>query len=206
MKNTIWVLALMAFFVAVYFIYDIVGQERNPCGQLFQQTTASLETKLNVLESDMPLRIGRNQLQALSDAAQHVALGLQSCCIASQTNKITGVQFLQCQADTRQYSNNIDAIIARLDQLEQEKKAPEVVAVAPVDAIKIAPQADTPASRRSLSPTGQASVNAPASSASIARADSATTKMIKISELDSLINKALATSVDFQKSIKKIPQ
>ena len=201
MKNIIIGLGFLAFLVVSYFAYDLLINKSNPCGQLFEQTSATLTTKINVLEKDTSLTIGRNRIQELSASAQQMALSLQSCCIAAQTDKISGEQFLQCQTGTTTYANRLDVIAARLAALEEAKKSePTTIAMADnVSALnnqRIAPQ--QPVAPSSLQPR---KMPTPPATVSKSKPHIILKAKTKKQQLDLLIDEALAVSVDYQKKV-----
>jgi hypothetical protein len=194
-------LSFLAFVVVAYFAYDYFSKNSNPCGQIFEQTSASLTTKINILEKDTSLTIGRNRIQELSASAQQMALSLQSCCIASQTNKISGEQFLQCQIGASTYANRLDVIAARLAALKEAKKS-EATTIAMADDInapnnrKMAPQQPIPPS--SLQPR---KMPTPPATVSKTKPHIILKSKSKKAQLDLLIDEALATSADYQKKV-----
>ncbi|HFC92302.1 MAG TPA: hypothetical protein ENJ51_05760 [Leucothrix mucor] len=198
MKNIIIGLGFLTFLVVSYFAYDLLIKKSNPCGQLFEQTSASLTTKINVLEKDTSLTIGRNRIQELSASAQQMALSLQSCCIAAQTDKISGEQFLQCQTGTTTYANRLDVIAARLATLEEAKKSePTTIAMADnLNNQKIAPQ--QPVAPNTLQPR---KMPTPPAMVSKSKPHSILKSKTKKEQLDLLIDEALAVSVDYQKKV-----
>jgi len=193
-------LGFLAFLVVTYFAYDLVKNDSNPCGQLFEQTTVSLTAKIDVLEKDTSLIIGRNRIQELSASAQQMALSLQSCCIASQTNIISGEQFLQCQTGTSTYANRLDAIAARLAELETSKNS-EVTTIAMAEKIEVA-NTQTMSRRMPVPPTSLKPQSAPLESLPKTNS-SANLEDDKKIQLDKLINKALDASLNFQKNVDK---
>ena len=194
MNNLKYILGFLAFLVASFFIYDVVSNKENPCGQLFETTSASLTTKINLLKKDSSLIIGRNRIQELSSSAQQTALSLQSCCIAAHTSVITGEQFLQCQTGANTYASRLDAITTRLAELEKQN-APIVIASNKKtnDALVSADESEA-----MLKP----SAPQPRMMPSAKVAESA--KMNKKYEIDQLINKALSASINFKKNVAKV--
>ena len=195
-KNLKYILGFMAFLVASYFAYDVLKNKENPCGQLFEQTTASLTTKISLFEKDTPLTIGRNQIQALSSSAQQMALSLQSCCIAAHTSVISGEQFLQCQTGVNTYASRLDAISARLAELES--KSGEPIEVASNEAVN--PDYVSVMKSNTLKPSAIQPRMAPVS---VAVEEPQATKPNKKSDIDKLIEKALSASMNYQKNVKK---
>jgi hypothetical protein len=53
----------------------------SPCDTIFEQTSARLSTKLNLVEVDGEVVIGNEKIQELSEAAQVTVLNLKTCCI-----------------------------------------------------------------------------------------------------------------------------
>lgn len=201
MKNIMISLGFLVFLVVAYFVYDLLSKSGNPCGQLFEQTTTSLTTKINVLEQDTSLTIGRNRIQELSASAQQMALSLQSCCIAAQTDKISGEQFLQCQTGTNTYANRLDKIATRLAALEEAKNSePTTIAMADNASVlnnkRMAPQ--QPVQPNALQPR---KMPTPQENVSKSKPHIILKTQSKKQQLDLLIDEALAASVDFQKKV-----
>ena len=195
MKNVKYILGFLAFLVASFFIYDVVKNTENPCGQLFETTTASLTTKIKLLEKDTSLTIGRKRIEALSSSAQQTALSLQSCCIAAHTSVISGEQFLQCQAGANTYASRLDAITERLAELESKESKPIVVAANK----SMKPQFHSIESS-DLKPNAIQPRNMP--SAKVAASEPVV--LNKEYELERLIDKALSASMNFQKNVEKV--
>ena len=197
MKNVKYILGFLAFLVAAFFIYDITLNKENPCGQLFETTSASLTTKINLLKKDSALVIGRNRIQALSSSAQQTALSLQSCCIAAHSSVISGEQFLECQAGANTYASRLDEITMRLAELEKQKNTPMVVAAneSASDSAVHSPESGALKSN-SLQPRMK-------SSNRVSTAKTTAAKSIKKNELDALIDKALVASLNFKKKVEK---
>lgn len=202
MKNIIISLGFLAFLVVAYLAYDVLGRKSNPCGQLFEQTTASLTTKIDILEKDTSLVIGRNRLQELSNSAQQMALTLQSCCIAAQTSVISGEQFLQCQTGTNVYAGRLDTIVLRLAALEKS------------DNSDAAPPALTMTKNSGESIPTELSVTSSSSlQVETAPTSSATAKKPPISEdsyvkaqLEQFIDETVVASDDFHKKVVRVTQ
>lgn len=195
MKNMMMSLGLFVCLIVAYFTYDLLDQNGNPCGQIFEQTTTNLTTKINVLEQDTSLMIGRNRIQELSASAQQMALGLQSCCIAAQTDVITGREFLQCQTETTMYATRLDAIAARLAALEKSKTTVEATTIAMADTADARANPQAP----QLAPNTLQPNTPPTASARMIP----TTKPIdnETKQLDVLIDQTLLSSQHFQKKV-----
>ncbi len=198
MKNVKYILGFLAFLVAAFFIYDITLNKENPCGQLFETTSASLTTKINLLKKDSALVIGRNRIQALSSSAQQTALSLQSCCIAAHSSVISGEQFLECQAGANTYASRLDEITMRLAELEKQKNTPMVVAANESASDSAIRSLESSALKtNTLQPQVMNSDRVVASKENIA-------KTTKKNELDVLIDKALSASLNFKKNVEKV--
>jgi len=196
-NNLKYILGFLAFLVASFFVYDVVINKENPCGQIFETTSASLTTKINVLKKDTSLTIGRNRIQALSSSAQQTALSLQSCCIAAHTSVISGEQFLQCQSSANTYARRLDEIALRLAELEKQKNTPMVIASnkqasdAPVHSLESAELKSN-----SIQPQSRMMPSA--------KITSSKPILNKEKQLDVLIEKALSASMNFKKSVEKV--
>jgi hypothetical protein len=200
-KNIMISLGLFAFLVVAYLGYDLLGQKSNPCGQIFEQTTASLTTKIDILEQDTSLMIGRNRIRELSSSAQQMALGLQSCCIAAQTDIITGKEFLQCQTETTTYATRLDAIVARLASLEKSNTTDVTTTIA------MAETANTTVNHEKLSelqPNALQPTTTSAPSARMKPTETSKPTHSKKAQLDVLIDQALLSSENFHKKVANV--
>jgi hypothetical protein len=203
LKNIIISLGFLAFLVVAYLVYDVLGRSSNPCGQLFEQTTASLTTKIDILEKDTSLVIGRNRLQELSSSAQQMALTLQSCCIAAQASVISGEQFLQCQTGTNVYASRLDTIVLRLAELEKSDTSDTATPAPPALSMTENSGASMPAE---LSVTASSSLQvetAPTSSLAAKKPPVSADSSVK-TQLEQFIDETVVASGDFHKKVVKV--
>jgi hypothetical protein len=102
--------ALLVFTGLGYLIYSNLVIPSSPCASIFEQTTVSLEEKINILKDKGGAIMGRSQVQKLSDQSDQIAADLKTCCILFHDDKIAFEEFLKCQDDFSQYERNIDRL------------------------------------------------------------------------------------------------
>ena len=143
--------------VLAFFLYD---RGRPDCDGLFEQTTARLSGRMEIIRNQGDLVIGREKVQELSDTSQKVALHLKFCCLAQHKGAIVGGEALErCAAGAKDYESNIvkgyenkivqvaasirDAQSAKdLGNAELAEKKVSVAKAAAAAAISIVPPAD----------------------------------------------------------------
>lgn len=106
MNKTLVALAgIAALLVISYFGYDLLAPNVNRCEGIFQQTAPGVEANVKFLESKGGVVLGRQQIQALSDRAQEVALNLKSCCVMAESGNFE--QFRECKASAVLYDQRV---------------------------------------------------------------------------------------------------
>ncbi len=104
MKKLIIVSAAILVFIGLgYLIYSNLMIQSSPCASIFEQTTVSLEEKINIFKDKGGAILGRGQIQKLSDQSDQITADLKTCCILFHDDKIAFEEFLNCQADFSQY-------------------------------------------------------------------------------------------------------
>jgi hypothetical protein len=117
-KGLYWGLMSVAGLVVFgYFAHDYLSRTISPCETIFEQTSTQFDLKLNHLDIDGSLGLGRRQVQELTENAQVTALNLKTCCIVLNAGDVDPDQFLQCQDAGRQYGNKLDTIVAQVERL-----------------------------------------------------------------------------------------
>ena len=111
MKKLIIVTAALLVFIGLgYLVYSNLMIQKSPCASIFEQTTVSLEKKINILKDKGGAILGRGQIQKLSDQSDQITANLKTCCILFHDDKIAFEEFLNCQDDFSQYERNIDRL------------------------------------------------------------------------------------------------
>jgi hypothetical protein len=111
MKKLIIVTAAILVFIGLgYLIYSNLMVPSSPCASIFEQTTVSLEEKINILKDKGGAILGRGQIQKLSDQSDQITADLKTCCILFHDDKIAFEEFLNCQDNFNQYERNIDRL------------------------------------------------------------------------------------------------
>lgn len=106
MNKTLVALAgIAALLVISYFGYELLAPNLNRCEGIFQHTAPGVETNVKFLESEGSVVLGRQQIQALSDKAQEIALNLKSCCVMAGSGNLE--QFNQCKASAVLYDKQV---------------------------------------------------------------------------------------------------
>ena len=111
-------LAVVAL-VLIYFGYDLVKDRLNPCEGIFQQSSVTLGTKLDVIKTKGEFAIGRQKIQDLTGRSQEVALNLKACCIV--LGKASG-DFLRCKEGFDKYDVEINKLATSVKEAEAAKE------------------------------------------------------------------------------------
>ncbi|MGH6935415.1 MAG: hypothetical protein ACRED2_04375 [Methylocella sp.] len=135
--------------ILAFFLYD---RGRPDCDGLFEQTTARLSGRMEIIHNQGDLVIGREKVQELSDGSQKVALHLKFCCLAQHKGAIVGGEALErCAAGAKDYENKIVQVAASIRDAQSAKdlgnaelaeKKVSVAKAAAAAAISIVPPAD----------------------------------------------------------------
>jgi len=131
-KNTsiYWgVLGLLAVVVIGYLAYDYLSRPQGPCETIFEQTSMQFQLKLERLDSEGGVVLGRQQVQDLTENAQITALNLKTCCIVLNSGNVNPDQFLQCQNAGRNYEAKLDDVITQVAQFRSAESAGDSAAV-----------------------------------------------------------------------------
>jgi hypothetical protein len=111
MKKLIIVAAAILVFIGLgYLIYSNLTLQSSPCASIFEQTTASIQKKIDILKDKGGAILAKGQIQKLSDHSDQIVADLKTCCILFHDNKIAFEEFLSCQEDFSQYERNIDRL------------------------------------------------------------------------------------------------
>jgi hypothetical protein len=112
-KSIVAIVATIAVLAICFFAYDLLKPVVSPCDTIFQQTTASLGSKLEILKAKGEIFIGKEKIQDLTERAQITALNLKTCCVVLDAGAVNSDQFLQCQGSARGYGQQIEAAAAQ---------------------------------------------------------------------------------------------
>lgn len=112
------VVAIVAL-VVVYLGYQLLERWLNPCEGVFQQSSVSLNTKLDVIKTKGEFAIGRQKIQELAERSQETALNLKACCIV--LGKASG-DFLRCKEGFDKYDAEINNLATSVKEAEAAKE------------------------------------------------------------------------------------
>ncbi len=104
--------------VVVYLGYQLLERWMNPCEGVFQQSSVTLGTKLDVIKAKGEFAIGRQKIQDLAERAQEVALNLKACCIVVGGSSS---DFLRCKEDFDNYDAEIKKLAVSVEEAEAAK-------------------------------------------------------------------------------------
>ncbi|MGD8670736.1 MAG: hypothetical protein PVF31_11655 [Desulfobacterales bacterium] len=93
-----------------YLLYSHFKTKSNPCASIFNQTTVSLEKKINLIKKRGRTFLDDDQFQKLWAQSEQLTADLKTCCILFHDDKIIFDEFLKCQDDFRQYEQSIDRL------------------------------------------------------------------------------------------------
>jgi hypothetical protein len=110
----------------IYFVYR--GVARSRCDSIFEQTADRLRGNLEFIKIKGELALGREQVQALAEASQKVALHLKSCCIAQEAKVLNATQFQVCMSGAKDYESQIIQVATSIKEASaaEEQKKPEL--------------------------------------------------------------------------------
>lgn len=124
-KSIVAIVATVAVLAIGFFAYDVLKPVVSPCDTIFQQTTTSLGSKLEILKAKGEIFIGKEKIQDLTERAQVTAVSLKTCCIVLDAGAVNSDQFLQCQASARSYEQEIEAAATRADEAQAAQQRGE---------------------------------------------------------------------------------
>jgi hypothetical protein len=107
--------ASVVVIVVAYLIYD---RSRLACDGIFDQTAAHVSAKISALQTAADVTIGREQVQALSDGSQKVALHLKACCVAQIDGHISPAQLQTCIDGAKTYEASVVQAAAALQEAQ----------------------------------------------------------------------------------------
>ena len=120
MNKTIKAVSLvLVALVVVYLGYQLLEPRMNPCEGVFQQSSVTLGTKLDVIRAKGEFAIGRQKIQDLTDRSQQVALNLKACCIV--LGKVSS-EFLRCKEGFDKYDAEITKVSASVEEAATAKQ------------------------------------------------------------------------------------
>lgn len=127
MKKSYLILPITVVVLGIaYLIYDLVKPSlTNPCESIFQQTSLSLKSNLDIIKSKGEVFIGRQKIQELTEQAQLAALTLKTCCIMSENGVLDAENFLRCKDGASQYKKQLAAVSYYINEAQQAKQQGE---------------------------------------------------------------------------------
>ena len=99
--------------VALFLSYQAFESWMSPCEGIFQQSSVSLGTKLDIVKAKGEVVIGRQKIQDLTERSQQMALNLKSCCIVAGH---TTSEFLRCKEGFGRYEADISKVASSLTE------------------------------------------------------------------------------------------
>jgi len=118
-KTIIGISAAIVLLVAIFLAYQIIEPMVNPCDGIFEQSTVSLNTKLDIVKAKGEVLIGRQKIQDLTERSQQMALNLKSCCIVAGH---TTSDFLRCKEEFERYDAEINRVAKSLIETEAARQ------------------------------------------------------------------------------------
>ena len=120
MNKTIKTVSLvLVALVVVYLGYQLLEPRMNPCEGVFQQSSVTLGTKLDVIRAKGEFAIGRQKIQDLTERSQETALNLKACCIV--LGKVSS-EFLRCKEGFDKYDAEITKVSASVEEAATAKQ------------------------------------------------------------------------------------
>jgi len=111
-------LAVVAL-VVVYLGYQLLEPWLYPCEGIFQQSSVTLGTKLDVIKTKGEFAIGRQKIQDLTERSQETALNLKACCIVLGK---AGGDFLRCKEGFDKYDAEIKKVATVVTEAEAARQ------------------------------------------------------------------------------------
>ena len=105
--------------VVVYLGYQLLEPRLNPCEGIFQQSSVTLGTKLDLIKAKGEFAIGKQKIQDLTERSQATALNLKACCIV--LGKASG-DFLRCKEGFDKYDAEINKVATSVKEAEAAKQ------------------------------------------------------------------------------------
>jgi hypothetical protein len=121
MKKPFVILVVTIVVLAIaYFAYDLIKPKTvSPCETIFEQTATTFKTNLEIIKSKGEISVGKEKIQDLTEASQEVALNLKTCCIMSNTGKLSSEEFLKCQEMGNQFRSQINNLAQNVTAVQQ---------------------------------------------------------------------------------------
>jgi hypothetical protein len=122
-KSLITVPIAIIVLVVAYLMYDLVKPSlTSPCESIFQQSSISLKSNLEIIRSKGEIFIGPEKIQDLTGRAQTVSLNLKTCCVMSQGGKLSSEEFLKCKSEGERYQGQMENFAQQVDSAAQSKE------------------------------------------------------------------------------------
>jgi len=114
---------IIAFVVIAYLAWDLLRPAVAPCDSILEQTSVQLQTKLELLGAGTELKLGRSQVQALTEKAQVAAVNLKGCCIVMSMSKLDSKEFLQCKSAIGDFEDRAHDLETQVEATAAAKEA-----------------------------------------------------------------------------------
>ncbi|MCI0428390.1 MAG: hypothetical protein L0Z46_10280 [Nitrospiraceae bacterium] len=122
-KSFIILPATTIVLVIAYLAYHLLKPMlTSPCENIFQQTSVSLGSKLEVIKTKGEVFVGREKIQDLTERSQMTGLNLKTCCIVLETGKVSPKQFLSCKRAVEQYEKHIETVVTYTKEAQAAKQ------------------------------------------------------------------------------------
>ena len=121
---------MIVLIILGYLGYDLMKGIVSPCETIYEQTATRLGTKVEFLQSKGEIHVGKEQLQALPEAAQVMALNLKTCCVVLNEGKLDADEFLQCRTAAQNYESKIDSAVEIVEEAAKLQRSNETEAYA----------------------------------------------------------------------------
>lgn len=120
MNKTIKTVSLvLVALVVVYLGYQLLEPRMNPCEGIFQQSSVTLGTNLDIIKAKGEFAIGRQKIQDLTERSQETALNLKACCVV--LGKASS-DFLRCKEGFDKYDAEINKVATSVKEAGAAKE------------------------------------------------------------------------------------
>lgn len=99
--SLVLVVVMGVLLTAIYFVYR--SYTHSSCDSIFEQTADRVRGNFEFIKSKGELVLGRDQVQALTEGSQKVALHLKTCCIVQQNRAMNAEQLQSCIGGAKDY-------------------------------------------------------------------------------------------------------
>jgi hypothetical protein len=107
----------------VWLGFDFFRSGASSCDAIFQQTENQFALKLNYLDTEGSVVLGRQQIQSLTEKAQLTAINLKACCVMQKSGSIEKNNFNLCKSGSDVFENKLTLLQDQLKQYSQARDA-----------------------------------------------------------------------------------